>query len=98
MSQVLEVSLVAASAGVDPPSVKKEEDAYYKLKMVLDIEDQLGDVVRASGPAFSYVLAKVLDLARIVKNFEETLLCYAIFKKYSENEQGTEEAFQLRER
>jgi len=96
--QVLEVSLVATSAGVDPPSVKKEEDAYYKLKMVLDIEDQLGDVVRASGPAFSYVLAKVLDLARIVKNFEETLLCYAIFKKYSENEQGTEEAFQLRER
>jgi len=53
-------------------ALRRRRTPYYKLKMVLDIEDQLGDVVRASGPAFSYVLAKVLDLARIVKNFEET--------------------------
>ncbi len=88
--QVLEVSLVASAAGIDPPSVKKEEDAYYKLRMLLDIEDQLGDVVKSSSPTFSYILAKILDVARVIKNFEETLLCYALFKKYSEDGRETQ--------
>ncbi|MGC9071971.1 MAG: AbrB/MazE/SpoVT family DNA-binding domain-containing protein [Acidilobus sp.] len=88
--QVLEVSLVAAAAGIDPVSVKKEEDAYYKLRVLLDIEDQLGDIVRASSPSFAYILAKILDVARVIKNFEETLLCYALFKKYSENGRETQ--------
>ena len=85
--QILEVSLVASAAGIDPPSVKKEEDAYYKLKMLLDIENQLDDVVRASSSTFSYILAKILDVARVIKSFEETLLCYALFKKYFEDGQ-----------
>lgn len=85
--QVLEVSLVAASLGVEPPSIKKEEDAYFKLKSLLDLEGELSDIVRGSTAAYAYILAKTLDIARIIKNIEETLLCHALFKKYSGSEQ-----------
>ncbi|MGC9112321.1 AbrB/MazE/SpoVT family DNA-binding domain-containing protein [Acidilobus sp.] len=85
--QVLEVSLVAASLGVEPPSIKKEEDAYFKLRSLLDLEGELSDIVRNSTAAYAYILAKTLDIARIIKNIEETLLCHALFKKYSESEQ-----------
>jgi len=85
--QVLEVSLVAASMGVEPPSIKKEEEAYSKLRMLLDIEGELSDIVSASSAAYAYLLAKTLDVAKIVSNIEETLLCRSLFKKYSDSEQ-----------
>ncbi len=85
--QILEVSLVAASMGVEPPSVKKEEEAYSKLKVILDLEGSLDDVIKSSSPAYAYLLGKVLDIAKIVKDIEETLLCYSLFTRYSDSEQ-----------
>ncbi len=85
--QLLEVSLVAAVSSIDPPSVKKEEEAYEKLRMLLDIEGELQDVLRSASPQFSYLLARALDLAKIINNVEETLMCHVLFRKYSGSEE-----------
>ena len=83
--QLIEVSLVAAASGIEPPSVKKEEDAYNKLKALLDLENELSDIVRDASPAYAYLLGRLVDLARVVSNVEETILCYSLFKRYSES-------------
>ncbi|MGC8567112.1 MAG: AbrB/MazE/SpoVT family DNA-binding domain-containing protein [Caldisphaera sp.] len=82
--QLLEVSIVTSTSSIQPPSIKKEEEAYWKLRTILELEKDLVEIIKSSSPSFGYLLARIIDISRIINNVEETLLCYSIFSKYSE--------------
>jgi len=82
--QVLEVSIVTSTSSIEPPSIKKEEEAYWKLLAILGLEEGLDEIIVNSSPTFAYLLSELFSVAKIVNDVEETLLCYSIFNKYSE--------------
>nr|WP_157463207.1 AbrB/MazE/SpoVT family DNA-binding domain-containing protein [Caldisphaera lagunensis] len=82
--QLLEVSIVASTSSINPPSIKKEEEAYWKLKAILELENDLKDIIANTSGTFGYLLSTLINIARIINNVEETLLCYSIFSKYSD--------------
>ncbi|MGC9182634.1 AbrB/MazE/SpoVT family DNA-binding domain-containing protein [Caldisphaera sp.] len=82
--QLLEVSIVTSTSSINPPSIKKEEEAYWKLRTILGLEEDLKEIIENTSGIFGYLLSTIINIARIVNNVEETLLCYSIFEKYSE--------------
>ena len=81
--QILEVAITTTATSIEPPSVKKAEEAYWKIKQVLDLEGNLADVIEGSSPAFAYLLGKAIDMARLAEVAETALLCYTLIKKYN---------------
>ncbi len=90
--QILEVAVSTVVLSLNPPSVKKAEESYEKVREIMKLEGDLADVVSNSSPAFAYLLAKAIDVARIVEISEQVMLCHALITKYatkpSENGNG----------
>ncbi|MCE4619517.1 MAG: AbrB/MazE/SpoVT family DNA-binding domain-containing protein [Desulfurococcales archaeon] len=86
--QVLEVAVSTVVNSINPPSVKKAEESYWKVRSILDLEGNLREVVESDSPAFAYLLAKIIDIARIIEIVENVILCHALISKFNEAEPG----------
>jgi len=82
--QVLEVAVSTVVRSINPPSVKKAEESYWKVRSILDLEGNLREVVENDSAAFAYLLAKIIDTARIIEIAENVILCHALITKYNE--------------
>ncbi len=91
--QLLEVAITTVVLSLDPPSIKKAEESYWKVKSILDLEGQLEEVVSSASAAFAYLLAKMIDVARIVEISEYIMLCHALITKFKEDPNEILEAF-----
>jgi len=80
--QVLEVAITTVVLSLEPPSIKKAEESYWKVKSILDLEGQLDEVIKNSSAAFAYLLAKAIDIARIIEISEYIMLCHALISKF----------------
>ena len=83
--QILEVAVSTIASSIDPPSVKKAEEAYWKIRQILEFEGNLADIIEGGSSAFAYLLGKVIDLARLAEVAELGLLCYTLIRKYNMN-------------
>ncbi|NOZ30831.1 MAG: AbrB family transcriptional regulator, partial [Crenarchaeota archaeon] len=88
--QILEVAVSTVVLSLEPPSVKKAEESYWKVRSILDLEGNIREIVENDTPAFTYLLAKIIDIARIIDIAENVILCHALITKF--NETGKEEA------
>ncbi|MEB3807217.1 MAG: AbrB/MazE/SpoVT family DNA-binding domain-containing protein [Desulfurococcales archaeon] len=82
--QVLEVAVSTVVLSLEPPSVKKAEESYWKVRSILDLEGNLKEVIEEDSPAFAYLLAKIIDIARIIDIAENVILCHALITKFNE--------------
>ena len=82
--QLLEVALATLSANIDPQSVKKVEEAYWKLKTLLDLKRDVEDVVGKSSPAYAYIIGKLTSIATVLELAGSIMACYMVIQKYSE--------------
>jgi len=83
--EILEVAASTISLSLDPPSVKKNEDSYWKIKNILDLEGNIDDILNHASPAFGYVLARIIDIARLLEVAENILLCHAMVEKFNKH-------------
>ncbi len=83
--QVLEVAVSTVVLSLNPPSVKKAEESYEKVREILGLEGQIADIVQGASPAFAYLLARIIDVARIIEISEYIMLCHAVITKYGES-------------
>ncbi len=84
--QILEVAVSTIASSADPPSIKKAEEAYWKIRQILELEGNLADVIKSGTPAFAYLLGKIIDAARLAEVAELALLCNSLVRKYSDTE------------
>lgn len=82
--QVLEVAVSTVVLSLEPPSVKKAEESYWKVRSILDLEGNIREIVENDTPAFTYLLAKIIDIARIIDIAENVILCHALITKFNE--------------
>ena len=82
--QLLEVAVSTVVRSLNPPSVKKAEESYWKVRSILDLEGNLREIVESDSSAFAYLLAKIIDTARIIEIAENVILCHALISKYHE--------------
>jgi len=83
--QILEVAVSTIASSIEPPSVKKAEEAYWKIRQILEFEGNLAEIIEGGSNAFAYLLGKIIDLARLAEVAELALLCYTLIKKYNSN-------------
>ena len=83
--QILEVAVATIASSIEPPSVKKAEEAYWKIRQILEFEGNLADIIEGGSNAFAYLLGKIIDLARLAEVAELGLLCYTLIRKYNLN-------------
>ncbi len=84
--QLLEVALSTTVFSIRPPSVRKSEESYYKVRDILNMEGDLEEIITKSSPAFAYFVAKIMEIARIIEIAEHIMLCNALIEKYNEPE------------
>ncbi|MEB3780489.1 MAG: AbrB/MazE/SpoVT family DNA-binding domain-containing protein [Desulfurococcales archaeon] len=83
--EILEVVSSTISSSLNPPSVKKNEDSYWKIKNILDLEGHIDDILNNASPAFGYILARIIDIARLLEVAENILLCHAMVEKFNKH-------------
>ncbi len=86
LSFILEVAEVATGTlalSINPPSVKKAEDAYWKIKSILDLEEHASELIESATPQYAYLLSHVIDLARLLEVAENVILCMALEEKHA---------------
>lgn len=83
--QLLEVAVSTVVLSLEPPSVKKAEESYWKVRSILDLEGNIKEIVENDAPAFTYLLAKIIDIARIIDIAENVILCHALITKFNES-------------
>jgi len=81
--QLVEIIVATISSKLEPMSVKKIEEAYWKIKTILELEDSIDAMVEVSSPAYMYLVGKLIDLARILELAGSIMVCYMITQKYS---------------
>ncbi len=94
--QLLEVALSTTVFSIRPPSVRKSEESYYKVKDILNMEGDLDEILNNSSPAFAYFVAKIMEMARIIEIAENIMLCNALIEKYNEYEATPENSRESR--
>jgi len=83
--ELMEVAVSTIVNSLKPPSVKKSEESYMKIKTIISMEDDMGKIIEESSPGFAYLLAKIIEIARILEIAEHIMLCNAIYEKYNES-------------
>ncbi|GAB6148593.1 AbrB/MazE/SpoVT family DNA-binding domain-containing protein [Stetteria hydrogenophila] len=86
--QALEVAVTTMGSSADPPSIKKVEEAHSKIRQILNVEDELAEVVASGSPAFAFILAKILEAARLAELASQALLCICLIKKHGSDNTG----------
>ncbi len=81
--EILEVATSTVSSSLNPPSVKKNEDSYWKIKNILDLEGHIDDILSNASSAYGYILARIIDIARLLEVAENILLCHAMIEKFN---------------
>jgi len=87
--QLLEVALSTLSTNVDSYSVKKVEEAYWKLKGILDLKDNIEDVLEDSSPYYAFILSKLIDIASLLELAGSVMACFIMTYKYSSSIEET---------
>jgi len=85
--ELLEVATSALGSGIASPSVKKSEEAYFKLNSVIELDRSMDEILEDWSPYGAYIIGKIVDLAKLLEFVEQAVLCYSIIKKYSELEE-----------
>ncbi len=83
LMQLLEVIVATISSRLEPMSVKKIEETYWKIKTILELENSIEEIMDKSTPAYAYLLGKIIDVARILELAGSVMVCYMITQKYS---------------
>jgi len=83
--EIMEVAVSTIVNSLEPPSVKKTEESYTKIRSILEMEDDMGAIVESGSPAFAYLLAKIIEIARTLEIAEHIMLCNALYEKYNES-------------
>jgi len=83
LMQLLEVIVATISSRLEPMSVKKIEETYWKIKTILELENSIEELMDTSSPAYAYLVAKIIDIARILELAGSVMVCYMITQKYS---------------
>ncbi|MCE4624575.1 MAG: AbrB/MazE/SpoVT family DNA-binding domain-containing protein [Desulfurococcales archaeon] len=83
--ELLEVAVSTTINSLKPASVKKSEESYVKVRTVLSMEDDMGEIIKDMSPAFAYLMAKIIEIARILEIAEHIMLCNALYEKYNES-------------
>lgn len=81
--EMLEVALATLSANIDPNSVKKVEEAYWKIKSILDLKENLSAIVDGSTSAYAYLVSRIINVARTLELASNIMVCHMITQKYS---------------
>ncbi|BAA79002.2 hypothetical protein APE_0093.1 [Aeropyrum pernix K1] len=81
--EMLEVALATLSANMDPNSVKKVEEAYWKIRSVLDLKGDLSKIVGDGSTAFAYLVARAVNVARTLEIASNIMMCHMLTQKYS---------------
>jgi phosphate uptake regulator len=84
--QILEITVATIGSAVDPPSIRKAEDLYWKIRNVLDVRSSIRDLVDSASPAFIYILGRIVDIAHIVEYITASIICYTILSRAAEEE------------
>ncbi|MEB2836231.1 MAG: AbrB/MazE/SpoVT family DNA-binding domain-containing protein [Desulfurococcales archaeon] len=84
--ELLEITMATIGSAVNPPSSKKAEDIYWKIKSVLDVRDNVRELVHEVSPAFLYMLGRVVDIAHIVEYITASIICYTIMSRAVQEE------------
>lgn len=84
--QILEVTVATIGSAVDPPSIKKAEDLYWKIRTVLDVRSNIRELIADASPAFIYILGRIVDIAHIVEYITASIICYTILSRAAEEE------------
>ena len=87
--ELLEIATSALGSGIASPSVKKSEEAYFKLSTVIELDNSMDEILDGWSPYGAYIVSKLVDLAMLLEFVEQAVLCYSIIKKYSEVEEET---------
>lgn len=85
--ELLEVVASTLGSGVASPSVKKAEEAYWKLRDILDLEKTIEEVLENMSPQAAYLLARTIDLARTLEFIENAILCFNLIRRYAGEEE-----------
>ena len=80
--ELAEIATATIVSSVEPPSIKKAEDAYWKIKNILDLEDHIPEIISDSTPQYAYLLSRIIEIARILEVAENVLLCMALTEKH----------------
>ncbi len=88
--QLLEVALATLSTNLDSYSVKKVEEAYWKLKSLLDMKSKIHMALENATPAYSYILGKLTSVATLLEIAGSVMACYMVIQKYSERVEESE--------
>ncbi len=79
--EIMEIATATMIGSLKINSVKKSEDAYWKIKTIIDIEEEVDNIISGSTPAFAFLLSRILDVARILEIVENALLCLSLTLK-----------------
>ncbi|MCE4611711.1 MAG: AbrB/MazE/SpoVT family DNA-binding domain-containing protein [Desulfurococcales archaeon] len=88
--QMLEVALATLSTNMDSYSVKKVEEAHWRLKSLLDVKTSVDPVIDGASPAYAYILGKLTSLASVLELAGSVMACYMVMQKYSERVEESE--------
>jgi len=86
--ELLEVTMATIGSAIDPPSTKKAEDIYWKIKNILDTRENIRELVNKVSPAFIYMLGRVVDIAHIIEYITASIICYTIMSRALAEEQA----------
>jgi bifunctional DNA-binding transcriptional regulator/antitoxin component of YhaV-PrlF toxin-antitoxin module len=86
--ELLEVTMATIGSAIDPPSTKKAEDIYWKIKNVLDTRNNIRELVNNVSSPFIYMLGRVVDIAHIVEYITASIICYTIMSRALAEEQA----------
>ncbi len=83
--EMLEVAISTTVNSLKPPSVKKSEESYQKVRTIIEMEDSVHEIIDGASSAFALLLAKIIEIARIIEISENIMLCNALYEKYNES-------------
>ncbi len=80
--ELAEIATATIVASLNPASVKKAEDAYWKIRNILDLEENSHELIAGVTPQYAYILSRIIEIARLLEVAENILLCIALSEKH----------------
>lgn len=80
--EVAEIATATLASSLQSMSVKKAEDAYWKIKTILDLEENSHELVAEATPQYAYLLSRIIEVARLLEVAENVFICMALEEKH----------------
>jgi len=85
---LLEVTMATIGSAIDPPSTKKAEDTYWKIKNILNMRENIKELVSNASSPFIYMLGRIIDIAHVIEYITASIICYTIMNRALAEEQA----------